>query len=134
MNELTPGLYDAVTMNPELSEYVMDMLITHFNIYYESDENVKPPLKFHICSDIHGPEAVLQEPIGELVLVMERIYVRMASKNSPSLDKLAMILESLCKRMTQTDLEHLNIVKKKTLPFCLSFLICFCSNRPLHFL
>lgn len=97
-------------MNPELSEYVMDMLITHFNIYYEADPDIKPPLKFNICFDIHGAESVLQEPIGDLIFVMQRIYIKMASKSSLSIDKVSIILESLCKRMIHTELEHLNLV------------------------
>ncbi|XP_043276970.1 Fanconi anemia group I protein [Venturia canescens] len=106
---LYKGLYDTVIMNPESSEYVMDMLLNHFDVFYETDENVKPPLKFHICSNINGAEAVLQEPIGELVFVIQRIYIKMASRSSTALDRAAMILESLCKRTTQTELEHLSI-------------------------
>ena len=106
------GLYDAVVMNPDLSDYVMDTLITHFNTYYETDPDIKPPLRFDLCSDIQKtPDAVLHEPIGDLIFVMQKIYVKMASQNSTSMERVAMILESLCARMTKTELEHLGFVK-----------------------
>lgn len=106
---LYKGLHNAVTSNPELSEHVIDMLLTHLNSYYEADEDVKPPLNFHSCCNIDGPEAILQEPIGNLVFALQKIYCEMAMKDLNSIDQLSNVLESLCRRMAATELEHLNV-------------------------
>lgn len=98
--------------NNELTEYVVEMLLEHFSKYYEKDENVLPPLIFDECGSIQGIDMVLQEPLADLIFALQKIYLKVASKDSPRIDKLAIVLESLCKRMAQLDLEHLGIVSK----------------------
>lgn len=86
------------------------MLLEHFSEYDEKDENVLPPLIFDKCGLIQGVDVVLQEPIAHLIFSMQKIYIKVASKESSRIDKLANVLASLCKRMAQVDLEHLGIV------------------------
>ncbi|XP_012279084.1 Fanconi anemia group I protein [Orussus abietinus] len=106
---LYQGLYDAVSKNSDLSEPVLQMLIIHFNQFYEPDEDTLPPLKFDLCTNIQGVEAVLLEPIGDLIMVIQKLYVKVASNNFALLDRLAIMLESLCKRMSRSELEHLSL-------------------------
>ncbi|XP_046613959.1 Fanconi anemia group I protein [Neodiprion virginianus] len=106
---LYEGLSDAIVMNPELSKYLVEMLLEHFEQYYESNTNILPPFKLDKCTSIRGAESVLQEPIGNLVLVMQRIYVEAASEETNEIEKLGFILESLCNRMSKSELEHFQV-------------------------
>lgn len=106
---LYEGLSDVIVMNPQLSTYLVDMLLEHFKQYYESDGNILPPLKLDKCTLVRGAESVLQEPIGNLILVMQRIYVQAASGESQEIEKLGFILESLCNRMARAELEHFEL-------------------------
>lgn len=95
---------------PELCESVLELLVCHFNTYYDKNENVLPPLKLDLCSDISGVEGILKEPLAELIYVVQKLYIKLASNNSKFLDQLGILLESICNRMAKTELEHLNIV------------------------
>ncbi|XP_034935128.1 Fanconi anemia group I protein [Chelonus insularis] len=106
---LYKGLDDAVSSNPELAEHIIDMLLTRLNTYYEADENIKPPLKFDQCCNINGPEAILQEPIGNLIFALQKIYCHVADKDLPCIDQLSMVLESLSKRMSHLKLEDIDL-------------------------
>lgn len=54
------GLNDALHRNPELCPSVMDILLDHFNQFYEPDENILPPLLFSKTVVLQGADAVLQ--------------------------------------------------------------------------
>lgn len=103
-------LYFGILKNQELTEYVVEMLLEHFSKYYEKDADVLPPLIFDKCTSIQGVEVVLQEPLADLIFALQKIYVKVASKDSSRIDKLAVVLESLCVRMAQMDLEHMGLV------------------------
>ncbi|XP_008558987.1 Fanconi anemia group I protein [Microplitis demolitor] len=106
---LYKGLCAAVSMNPELAEHVIDMLMSHFLEYYETDEAIKPAIKFNACCNINGSDAILVEPIGDLLFALQKIYCEVAHKELASIDKLSIILESLSRRMAITELEDLNL-------------------------
>ncbi|XP_012250897.2 Fanconi anemia group I protein [Athalia rosae] len=106
---LYDGLANVIQMNPELSTYLIDMLLEHFKCYYEPDQNILPPLKLEKCTTIRGAESVLQEPIGNLILTMQKIYVKSASEDSSDVENLGFILESLCNRMAKSELHHFQL-------------------------
>lgn len=97
-------------MNPQLAAYLIEMLLNHFQQYYEPDANILPPLKLAKCTSVRGAESVLQEPIGNLILVMQMIYVQATSEDSSEILKLGFLLESLCNRMAKSKLEHFELV------------------------
>jgi len=105
------GLYEVVLRNTEIAEYILEMLLPHFKIYFETDENVLIPVKLELCMAVQGEQVVLQEPLAELIFVLQKIYIKAALMKSSRIDELAIILESLCRRMTRLDTEHLNLVK-----------------------
>lgn len=86
------------------------MLLEHFKLFYEPDEDIVPPVIFDKCTITQGAEEILQEPVGELVFLIQKIYIKAALKKYAAIHQFAMILESLCKRMSQTEAEHLNLV------------------------
>lgn len=99
-----------MTKNPEITEILLDMLLSHLNIYLNIDDSVLPPVKLELCTDIRGAEVVLQEPIAQLIFVLQKIYINTVVKDSSTFTKLHDILESLCRKMAATELEHLNLV------------------------
>lgn len=106
------GLYEAVLTNTEVAEYVLEMLLPHFKMFFETDENVLVPVKLELCTAVQGEEVILQEPLAELIFVLQKIYIKSALIKSSLIDELAVILESLCRRMARLDIEHLNVDDK----------------------
>jgi len=96
--------------NTKTAEYVLEMLLPHFETFFEKDENVVVPLKLELCMAVQGDQVVLQEPLAELILTLQKIYIKSALIKSSFIDELAIILESLCRRMSQLETEHLNLV------------------------
>ncbi|XP_018371290.1 PREDICTED: Fanconi anemia group I protein [Trachymyrmex cornetzi] len=106
------GLYEAVLKNIEIAEYVLEMLLPHFKTFFETDENVVVPVKLELCTAVQGDQVILQEPLAELILVLQKIYIKSALIKSSFVDELAIILESLCRRMPRLEIEHLNLDDK----------------------
>lgn len=106
------GLYNIAIKNPEIVEIILDMLFSHLNLYLYVDDNILPPVKLELCTDIHGMDVVMQEPIAQLIFALQKIYINTTTKNSSTSEKIYNILESLCKKMTIIELEHLNLVIK----------------------
>ncbi|CAL1679736.1 unnamed protein product [Lasius platythorax] len=106
------GLYEAVLTNTEVAEYVLEMLLPHFKMFFETDENVLVPVKLELCTAVQGEEVILQEPLAELIFILQKIYIKSALVKSSHVDELAVILESLCRRMSRLDVEHLNLDDK----------------------
>ena len=86
------------------------MLLEHFFKYYADDVNILPPISFEKFSVNRGANVVLREPLFDLMFSLRKIDLNVALKDSPEIDKLANVLESLCKRMSETDLEHMGLV------------------------
>ena len=105
------GLYAAITKNPEITEIVLNMLLSHLNLYLNTDDSVLPPVKLELCTDVHGVEVILQEPIAQLIFTLQKIFINSVVKNLHTSEKLHDILKSLCKKMAITELEHLNLVR-----------------------
>ncbi|XP_018402667.1 PREDICTED: Fanconi anemia group I protein [Cyphomyrmex costatus] len=106
------GLYEAVLKNIEITEYVLEMLLPHFKTFFETDENVVVPVKLELCTAVQGDQIILQEPLAELVLVLQKIYIKSALIKSSFVNELAIILESLCRRMPRLEVEHLSLDDK----------------------
>lgn len=104
------GLYNSAIKNPEIVEIILDMLFSHLNLYLH--DNILPPVKLELCTDIHGIDIVMQEPIAQLIFALQKIYINTITKNSSIFEKIYNILESLCKKMAIIELEHLNLVIK----------------------
>lgn len=89
------------------------MLLPHFKTFFEADENVVVPVKLELCTAVQGDQVVLQEPLAELILILQKIYIKSALMKSSYVDELAIILESLCRRMPRLETEHLNLVNSE---------------------
>ncbi|PSN53494.1 hypothetical protein C0J52_16738 [Blattella germanica] len=115
---LYEGLHSGVIRNPELSVYVQDMIISHFNQYYESDEQTLPPLKFGEAVSLKDSTVELKEPLGHLVFSIQQLVKTCNGNETPT--RIVSILESLCERMVKCSLED----------FCLDELTNLLDNVP----
>lgn len=96
----------------ELAEYVTEMLLEHFMVFYEPNEDILPPLIFDKSTITQGADEILQEPLGDLIFLIQKLYIKTALKNYAAINSFATILESLCKRIPLTEAEHLNLVNR----------------------
>ncbi|XP_029045832.2 Fanconi anemia group I protein isoform X1 [Osmia bicornis bicornis] len=106
---LYEGLYDTVMKNSEITEIVLDMLLAHLNLYVDTDDDVLPPVKFDLCTNVLGTEIVPQEPIAELIFALQKIYVGTMPRKSVAFDKVRDALELMCRKMIATQMEHLSL-------------------------
>ncbi|XP_076759564.1 Fanconi anemia complementation group I [Xylocopa sonorina] len=106
---LYEGLHDAVAKNPNITEVLLDMLLSHLNLYLDTDESILPPVKFELCTDLRGMDVVQQEPIAHLIFSLQKIYNNAVAKESNICRKLYDTLKALCRRMMAMKLEHLNL-------------------------
>ncbi|XP_018565780.1 Fanconi anemia group I protein [Anoplophora glabripennis] len=111
--QLYEGLYDAVCMNPELGVPILDLIWFHFKDYYVMDEDVLPPLNFNKIAVTREMESALQEPLGKLVyctgLIVTKVSESEEDKENSTVIKFINILDSLCKRMINCELIHLEL-------------------------
>ncbi|XP_067004325.2 Fanconi anemia group I protein [Anabrus simplex] len=108
------GLYDAICKNPSLYPLVLNLLLEHFNQFYNAGEDTLPPLDFKKIVIMKDTEATLQEPLALLVFVLQQIVtkahnVESSSTSNKSLNSLESILESLTKRMIKCTLEDFGL-------------------------
>ena len=52
------------------------------------------PIHFEKFSSVQEIKVLIQEPLGELIFILQKIYVKVASKGSLIIDKLAVTLEA----------------------------------------
>lgn len=104
---LYEGVHSGVTRNPELRGFVQDMLINHFNQFYESDPDTLPPLNFTKAVALRDISAELQEPLGHLIFSIQQVANTDSCNGSPT--KLINIFQSLCSRMLNCSLENFGL-------------------------
>ncbi|XP_065207028.1 Fanconi anemia group I protein homolog [Planococcus citri] len=111
---LYKGLFNAISVNPELCVTVLDVLLDHFNQFYENDGQTLPPLSFDKLISVQNSEVILQEPIGRLILLIQDVLLKTNSMHSNdneddtprSVQKFTEIMLSLIERFSQCDLNH----------------------------
>ncbi|KAJ9598016.1 hypothetical protein L9F63_026878 [Diploptera punctata] len=104
---LYEGLHSGVIRNPELSVFVQDMIVGHFNQYYEPDAETLPPLNFSSAVVIKDVTVELKEPLGNLVYAIQQLVTTSSCENRS--EKLVNILDSLCARMIKCSLEDFGL-------------------------
>ncbi|XP_074025799.1 LOW QUALITY PROTEIN: Fanconi anemia complementation group I [Leptinotarsa decemlineata] len=111
--QLYEGLYDAVCMNPELGIPVLDVIWFHFSEYYVMDEEQLPPLIFDKIVSVREVQAMLQEPLGKLVyaigLIVTKVLESEEDRENNTVVKFVNILESLCRRLPNCELVHIEL-------------------------
>lgn len=94
---------------------VLDMLLDHFNQFYESDVAILPPLNVAKAVKIIGIDAILQEPIAKLMFAIQQIVVKASEESTDaeqprSLEKFTDILTSIVSRLINCDINNFDLV------------------------
>lgn len=67
------GLYSALLKNPELCIPITEIFLEHIRKFYEPEEDKLPPLNLSKAVTIIQDKVVVQEPLGRLVFVVQKI-------------------------------------------------------------
>ncbi|XP_039277533.1 Fanconi anemia group I protein [Nilaparvata lugens] len=131
---LYDGLDGMIKMNPEVAPNIMEILLKHLCNFYVTDQGLLSPFDFNKTVAIQGAEAVVQEPLGYLLLATQEILVRVQQNKSedndeddedfcPSFNKLSELLNSASQRLSRCDLNHFELDEETNLldilPECL---------------
>ncbi|XP_060518299.1 Fanconi anemia group I protein isoform X2 [Cylas formicarius] len=112
-SRLYEGLYYAVSVNPDLGIPVLDVLWFHFLEYYIINEEALPPLNFGKVANLRDTDSVLQEPLGKFVFAISQILTKVQEseedRDNSTVVKYLQFMESLCNRMINCELIHLEL-------------------------
>ncbi|XP_064422091.1 Fanconi anemia group I protein [Latimeria chalumnae] len=64
---LYEGFYDVLRRNSQLSNSVLQTLLSQLRRYYETEQDLLPPLKLEGCITAQGDRIFLQEPLAHLL-------------------------------------------------------------------
>lgn len=104
-------LYESLSKNKSLTEYIVDFLLDHFLKFNDKDQVANVPIIFDKCISQQGMDIVTREPIGDLVFYLQKIYFEVKSANSTVTENLESTLESLIKRILNLDVSTLHKVR-----------------------
>ncbi|GFO34135.1 fanconi anemia group i protein-like [Plakobranchus ocellatus] len=117
------GLYDVLHRNSQLMSPVLDMLLSQLKKFYESDEDVCPPLRLDPCIITQGDQIFLTEPL-QCVRKSDEILAKtrqteeeedddddMVNVQHASFKQLQSILTRLPGRLIETEMEDFEIDK-----------------------
>lgn len=94
-----------------MGNHVLDNLQNQLEKFYRFGEDL-PPLDFKKTIECQGVDVIVQEPISHLILSIGLIVAKMTkSYESPRSQKLTGMLDSLCKRMAESDICHFTLDK-----------------------
>ncbi|XP_076330495.1 Fanconi anemia complementation group I isoform X3 [Tachypleus tridentatus] len=121
-NLLYQGLYDVLCKNPQISEAILELLMTQFHRYYEFAEDISPPLKLNSCIQTQMDEVQLVEPLAQLVFSVQQCLttslnrgpVEEIDSDDEELEmknKLQRLMKTLVSRMITTELEDFELDK-----------------------
>ncbi|RZF44760.1 hypothetical protein LSTR_LSTR000712 [Laodelphax striatellus] len=129
---LYDGLDGMIKMNPEVAPNILEILLKHLCNFYVTDQTQFSPFDFNKTVTIQGAEAVVQEPLGQLLLAIQEILVRVQNNSEnedddeescPSFNKLSQLLQSASQRLSRCDLNHFELDEETNLldilPECL---------------
>nr|CAI5817017.1 unnamed protein product [Callosobruchus analis] len=107
------GLFDAVSINPELAMPALEVIWFHFKDFYVIDDQQMPPLDFKKVSVLRDTESVQMEPLGKLVytigLILHKLLESDDEKENATVLKYAEIMDSICDRMKNCELVHFEL-------------------------
>ncbi|XP_071497957.1 Fanconi anemia group I protein-like [Diadema antillarum] len=129
---LYEGLYEVLCRNSHLQGSILDLLLGQFKSYYESDEDVQPPIKLQPCITTQGNNVFTAEPLAHLLQTLVQSLLRcqlMRSRHKGEewaeelddddegeeskqvLTRLEEMMDSLTHRMVTCELEDFQVDK-----------------------
>ncbi|XP_053128131.1 Fanconi anemia group I protein isoform X2 [Hemicordylus capensis] len=126
---LYEGFYDVLRRNSQLSNSVLEMLLSQIKRYYEPEPDLLPPLKLEGCILAQRDQIFLQEPLAHLLCCIQHCLAwhrstlalrRQAAEEEDDGDDsgdggfqqdLGEMLESITQRMIKSELEDFELDK-----------------------
>ncbi|XP_065268924.1 Fanconi anemia group I protein isoform X2 [Emys orbicularis] len=124
---LYEGFYDVLRRNSQLSNSIMETLLSQIKRYYEPEPDLLPPLKLEGCIVAQGDQIFLQEPLAHLLSCIQHclawykstVQLRHEAEEEEDEDDdyvgfqqdLEEMLESITRRMIKSELEDFELDK-----------------------
>nr|XP_006139350.1 Fanconi anemia group I protein [Pelodiscus sinensis] len=123
---LYEGFYDVLRRNSQLSNSIMDMLLSQIKRYYEPEPDLLPPLKLEGCIMAQGDQIFLQEPLAHLLSCIQHclawykstVHLHHEAEEDDDEDDYAgfqqdleEMLDSITRRMIKSELEDFELDK-----------------------
>ncbi|XP_008118382.2 Fanconi anemia group I protein isoform X1 [Anolis carolinensis] len=125
---LYEGFYDVLRRNSQLSNSVLDMLLSQMKWYYETEPDLLPPIKLEGCILAQRDQIFLQEPLAHLLCCIQHclawykntLTLRQQNEDDAGEDgeddkgfqqELDEMLESITRRMIKSELEDFELDK-----------------------
>uniref|UniRef100_A0A674K6Q8 FA complementation group I n=1 Tax=Terrapene triunguis TaxID=2587831 RepID=A0A674K6Q8_9SAUR len=124
---LYEGFYDVLRRNSQLSNSIMETLLSQIKRYYEPEPDLLPPLKLEGCIVAQGDQIFLQEPLAHLLSCIQHclawykstMQLRHEAEEEEDEDDdyvgfqqdLEEMLESITRRMIKSELEDFELDK-----------------------
>nr|CAB3244661.1 Fanconi anemia group I protein-like [Phallusia mammillata] len=121
-SQLYAGLVEVVKCNPRLAPFILISLIKQLKLYYESIDDLIPPLKLSECTYVSQDSCNLQEPLPVL-LMATYMCLREGMNHQGKLgdddeiidevtnENIREIFDSLTLRMCKSDMEDYQLEK-----------------------
>ncbi|KAJ8317546.1 hypothetical protein KUTeg_005450 [Tegillarca granosa] len=85
------GIYEVLCRNTQLQGPVMDILLNQIKRYYESSEDVNPPIKLELCITAQGDQVYLSEPLAHLICCIQLCLIKTIDIQMNNQTKLMMM-------------------------------------------
>ncbi|XP_066491115.1 Fanconi anemia group I protein [Tiliqua scincoides] len=123
---LYEGFYDVLRRNSQLSNSILETLLSQIKRYYEPEPNLLPPLKLEGCILAQRDQIFLQEPLAHLLCCIQHclawykntLTLRQQAEEKEDEDSdaglqqdLDDMLESITRRMIKSELEDFELDK-----------------------
>ncbi|KAL3863875.1 hypothetical protein ACJMK2_005602 [Sinanodonta woodiana] len=123
---LYQGLFDVLCKNTQLQTAILEILLAQLKKYYESGENINPPLKLEPCIQAQGDQVYLCEPLAHLLccvqLCLDKVRDIQVKQRENGIDdddnepssaqtELEDMMESLIQRMIDSEMEDFELDK-----------------------
>ncbi|XP_061450761.1 Fanconi anemia group I protein isoform X2 [Rhineura floridana] len=122
---LYEGYYDVLRRNSQLSNSILEMLLSQIKRYYEAEPDLLPPLKLEGCILAQRDQIFLQEPLAHLLCCIQHCltwYKSTLSLHQQAEEEdddnqrgfqqdLDEMLESITRRMIKSELEDFELDK-----------------------
>ncbi|XP_062998739.1 Fanconi anemia group I protein [Elgaria multicarinata webbii] len=128
---LYEGFYDVLRRNSQLSNSILETLLSQIKRYYEPEPDLLPPIKLEGCIVAQRDQIFLQEPLAHLLCCIHHCLawykststLRQQAEEDDDEDKgfqreLDEMLESITRRMIKSELEDFEL--DKSADFCQS--------------
>ncbi|XP_067411776.1 Fanconi anemia group I protein [Emydura macquarii macquarii] len=124
---LYEGFYDVLRRNSQLSNSIMETLLSQIKRYYEPEPDLLPPLKLDGCIIAQGDQIFLQEPLAHLLSCIQHclawykstVQLHHEAEEEEEEDEdyvgfqqdLEEMLDSVTRRMIKSELEDFELDK-----------------------